>query len=251
MNQIFSFKRYAWLMKRQFVENAAIYKWGIVAMAALIPVFFCLFGNWSTPTSFPSLNQSETLIIGSFVLLIYSGNFFDSIGSKYKGMYYFTLPVSPLERVAVTFTYTMILFPALFLLMFSCFDYFAILIFKSIHHINEEMVLFTNTVTWEGIYIYIVLISALTLGSFMFGKNGVIKTGILLFLLVLFFFGLQSLIYKSILPFNFSTTFPDQIRIDDKGYYYLSINNIFISAWYLVAPLIWIILYFKLKEKEI
>ncbi|MDR0815210.1 MAG: hypothetical protein LBN37_05615 [Bacteroidales bacterium] len=245
MNQIFSFKRYAWLVKRQLVENAAIYKYGIGLLIGLIALFFWLFSNWKSDAIAPSLGHIPVLFItGSFFLLIFSGNFFESIGSKNKGMFYFSLPVSPLERVAVAFTFVMILFPALFLLIFSAFDYCAVQAFNSIHHTNVKMIELDLNITG----IYALLISAFALGSFMFGKNGMIKTGLSLFALVLVYFGLTLLIFRFILnglSFGININSND-IRIND-----IPFNDLFTSAWYLLIPLFWIILYFKIKEKEV
>ena len=42
MNQVFSFKRYVWLLKRQWYENAAIYKWGIVLLVLVTGLLFGL-----------------------------------------------------------------------------------------------------------------------------------------------------------------------------------------------------------------
>ncbi len=139
MNQNFSFKRYLWLVKRQWYENAAIYKWGIVLMIIAFALLFWLSSDWKMVDN-PRLGQMETFsVVGIFFLYIYSANFFESLSSKHKGMFYFSLPVSTLERVAVAFTFVLVLLPALLLMVFSIFDFIFVQLFNHIHGVSVQM----------------------------------------------------------------------------------------------------------------
>ncbi len=256
MHQIFSFKRYIWLIKRQLVENAATYKWGIGILIALTVVLLGLFSDWKTGAH-PHLGHAEVFVLlGSGFLFIYSGSFFESIGSKYKGMFYFSLPVTSLERTVTAFTFVVILFPALFLSIFFIFDCVAVQLYNLVHHTSEEMLCINilsdtpknpSLFSWSSIYTYITFISLFALGSLMFGKNGTIKTGLALFVICLVYVGLMALIYKIILPSDIKM---NNFSVNIGGTM-VHPTNIFSLILYLIAPLSWIVLYFKLKEKEV
>jgi hypothetical protein len=144
MNQIFSFKRYWWLVKRQWYENAAIYKWGIVLMVFITGFAFWLIGNWK-PVDFPVLQQKGVFYLTvSICLFIYGANFFRNLSSKHKKMSYFSLPVSQLERIAVAFTYVMVFMPVFMLSVFTVFDILFVQLFNHIHGVSEQMIFMSN-----------------------------------------------------------------------------------------------------------
>ncbi len=235
MNQIFSFKRYGWLLKRQWYENATIYKWGIVLLIIAIVGFFWGSSDWKAVDE-PHLGQMETFsIVGVFFLYIYGANFFDSLSSKNKGMFYFSLPVSAFERVAVAFTFVMILLPVLLLIIFSAFDFIFVQLFNHIHGVSVQM--FFKTASPLGsigllpsmVWAYLSYTSFFVLGSLMFGKKGITITFIVTAVFVFIFFWLRFFIYGQ-----------------------MSIIDFFRSSFFvLLIPVCWVMLFFAMKRKEV
>ena len=250
MNQIFCFKRYAWLLKRQWFENATGYKWGIALMALLVGLGFGLFLWISSREQFgiPYSAYSELVgagqmiifaITGILFLIIYSAQFFKSLASKHKKMFYFSLPVSPLERVAVAFTFVLIFMPVLILIVFNVFDFINIQIFNQIHGASEQMFIKSThnlgslSLNTMGINIlgWMSYASVFVLCSLMFGKKGPV---ISIVFLIAFFSGYQLLWNRYIDAAN-STFMVDYIK--NHAYIYL-------------LPICWTAMYFVMKRKE-
>ena len=236
MNQIFSFKRYFLLLKRQWFENAAIYKWGIVLMIAATLLSFWMFTNWKAIEN-PHLGQMETFsVLGLFFFYIFGSNFFDSLSSKHKGMFYFSLPVSSLERIGVAFTSVMIILPFIFLVIFFVSDFLFVQLFNHVHDASEQMFFvktsplkqlsFVSAMTWA----YLSFTSIYVLGSLVFGKSGMFISTVISFIFLFGFFWLWAIIYGSkisIIDFFNSLIFP------------------------LIIPLCWSMMYFCMKRKEV
>jgi len=179
MNQIFCFKRYVWLLKRQWYENAAIYKWGIVLMVLVIGLLFWLSGSWKS-VDYPILEHEVTFYLTIILFLyLYGAYFFESLHSKHKGMIYFSLPVSSLERVAVVFTYVMALMPVLMLAVYTLFDYISVQLFNHIHGTSIQMFFkkpYPDGLNGETLYVVLLIFltctSIFALNSLIFGKKG-------------------------------------------------------------------------------
>jgi len=238
MNQVFSFKRYVWLLKRQWCENAAIYKWGIVLLVLAVGLLFWLSGNWKDVNN-PHLGQMETFsITGLFFLYIYGAYFFESLSFKHKRMFYFSLPVSPLERVAVAFAYVMILMPVLILTIYTVFDFISVQLFNHIHGTSVQMFFKTSSpfgnigMMVVMLFSYLSYTSIFTLGSLMFGKKGILIT----------------LFAASILIFIILF-----IRIKILSYPPWAVSDIIkgnILSFFFLLPVWWILMYFVMKKKE-
>ena len=239
MNQIFCFKRYLWLVKRQWYENAAIYKWGIVLMVLMTGLLFWLSSTWKTVDNGykPFLGQMPTFALtGILFLYIYGANFFDSLTSRHKKMFYFSLPALPLERIAVAFTFVIVLLPVLFLLVFTIFDFFAVQLFNHIHGAASVQMFFKTASPVGHIALFVMMIlsylsftSIFTLGSLMFGKQGAI------ILLIPF----------SFIQFVFSLFL---VKILSYEVYELILINVIVSIFLL--PFWWVLMYFVMKRKE-
>ena len=248
MNQIFCFKRYLWLVKRQWYENATIYKWGVVLMVLVTGLLFWLSSNWKTVDKlleenpdfinynssyhYPTLGQWPTFVlVGIFLLCMFGGWFFDSLTSKHKKMFYFSLPVLPLERVAVSFTSVMVLMPVLFLTVFTVFDFLFVHLFNYVHGTSVQMIFKTGSryggvgmIIWLAIFFSIT--SIFTLGSLIFGKKGPVISMIVIIAL-LYIWNRSSILFDM---------HPDIV-----------INS---GSFSLLIPICWTMMYFVMKRKE-
>jgi hypothetical protein len=237
MNQVFNFKRYVWLVKRQWFENATIYKWGILLMVLVVGFLFWFSGDWNH-VSKPQLAQEQTFIItGMLFMYIYGAWFFESLSSKRKKMFYFSLPVSPLERVLVAFTFVMVFMPALMLSIYTIFDFVFLQIFNHIHGITTQMLFkIPYPVGPMGfllisLFCFLSTSSIFTLGSLLFGKKGPI--------LSILFYIVSLCIYVLVLRWFFRGRYLTYAPI-------LLINYIHICF----IPIYWVMMYFVMKKKE-
>ena len=240
MNQFFSFKRYLWLVKRQWFENAAIYKWGIVLMVLTVGFLFGMTSNWKTADN-PQLGQKQVFFITVILFFyIYAAYFFESLSSKHKRMFYFSLPVLPLERIAVAFTFVMLLMPALFLTVFTIFDFITVQLFNYIHGTSAQMFFKTDFSGIMGISLfwmflgYFSFISIFTLGSLIFGKKGPVISLIFIFAFIFIYFW----IWRWLITIGVCSPKPDFIVGNGR--------DIFV---YLI-PVWWVLMYFVMKRKE-
>jgi len=244
MNQIFCFKRYVLLLKRQWYENATNYKLGIALLALLIFAIFGLMLWISAMNDFSISNVEYTgllfgvqiatfVIIGIVFLILYGARFFRSLSSKHRKMFYFSLPVSPVEQVAVAFTFVLVFMPVLIFSVFNVFDFIAVQLFNHIHGVSGQMLLkagfstdiLSNNkiVVNKNIFEQLFYISILTLGSLMFGKKGPVVS--IAFLIV--FLGVSQWFLKTF----------DLTVIKNYTFVFL-------------FPVCWIAMYFVMKRKE-
>jgi len=246
MNQIFCFKRYVLLIKRQWYENASVYKWGIALMALLVMSLFGLlfwlfdkgaFNNPNMYSEWSFLGQTPTFAFtGVLFLYVYSAKFFNSLASINKKMFYLSLPVSTFERVAVAFAFVIVFMPILILIVFNVFDFIYMLLFNQIYSSSEQM--FFKILAPFGsfrkmlvmILSYISYASVFTLGSLMFGKKGQVIT--IVFFIV--YFSLYSWLKSNIFDVDNSTFIVDFME-----------NYVFIY----LLPLCWTAIYFVMKKK--
>ena len=245
MNQIFCFKRYTWLVKSQWFENAAIYKWGIALMALLVGAMFGFF-LWMSrkegvaiPESFLTGQLATFCLTGVLFLYIFGANFFSSLTSKDKKMFFFSLPVTPLERVAVAFTFVLAFMPILILTVFNVFDFIAVQIFNHLHDISGQMLLRTrapmDALSQNPVIVNVLAqlscVSVFVLGSLMFGKKGPVVSLIFLIVVLVAFQWLRNTFFYTV-----NSTFILE-HIENYVYIYL-------------LPICWTAIYFVMKRKE-
>ena len=251
MNQIFSFKRYVWLLKRQWYENAAGYKRDIALMTLLVCsmfwLLFWIFGKFRISDNqsdiFKVAQMATFVITGILFVFMYGVRFFNSLTSKSRKMFYFSLPVSPLERVTIAFTFVSVLVPLLFWIVFTIFDCLSVQLFNSINETSVQMFFkvedFQNKVVKEttlGHYMfYLSFVSIFTFGSLMFGKKGLVISILIIIAFVIIYFWL----WKWLMVFGIcsSTYMKLNISTDPDLFDYL------IPVW-------WVMMYFAMKRKE-
>ena len=152
MNQIFSSKRFVWLLKRQWMENSAFYKWGMAIIVVVIPVIQWSFILWRMNDKRPEMGHELVVVILSIFLWLYASYYFiQTLGSKSKRMFSFSLPVLPLEQVMVAFVYIVVLVPAYVFAVFCINDYLFVQLFNDIHEVSEQMLISKSLQTSFGL----------------------------------------------------------------------------------------------------
>jgi len=230
MNQVFSLKRYVWLIKRQWYENATIYKWGIVLMVLAPDLLFWVTNTWKIvyyPDS--NLNVETAMIVRMLFLYVFGALFFANMSSRRKKMIFFSLPVSTLERIAVAFTFVMVLMPALFYGITIIFDLTSVQLFDRIHGTSLQKYLKFGF-PFIPLFFNSTLCCIFALGSLMFGKKG---PAITVLVIVAFLFLLKWLLIW--LAYS--------VKI---GGYWGFLDNIM----YYLFPVCWVLMYLVMKKKE-
>jgi len=221
MNQIFCFKRYAWLLKRQWFENAVNYKRGIALIVIIIGMVYVWVMHWNV-SKHPLDRMPIVFGVVMIFLSLYTFVFFDSLNVKSKGMFYFSLPVSPLERVATAFVFTMVLFPVFLFAVFNIFDFLFVLLYNYIHGTSEQMIIKLPLLfTMQNILGWMSICSISLLCSLIYGKNGH-NVGSFLFVFI-FIFSLNVLKIKLFAMLDFFA---------------------------FLLPIVWITMYFFMKKRE-
>ncbi len=277
MNQSFSINRWGLLMGKHWSENRKKYTLGIIAIAALMILwygFMIIVG--------PGLDkevQGPTYFVGLFVIgCIYASLLFADLADRPKGISYLSVPASHLEKVVCNLFFGVIIF---FLLYFAIF-----------YIVTTPMLAISNAVReakWKtagagypfvkyelinvfsfgkgngedmfyGLHlVYFAVQSAFTLGSVYFTRFSFIKTVIAVLIMWLFLFLFVAKVLVPMMP---------------EGNYFNGLTNwsllnegsqpnkvIMLPKWvdtavetllkYGFAPLLWVVTYFRLKEKEI
>jgi len=240
MNQIFSFKRYAWLLQCQWYENVVFYTIGIVLVViASIMIYWSNVRLLDENQDFSEIQIILLITLGMFVMLAFGAGFFNKLHSKRKGMFYVSLPALPLERVAAAFTYIAVIVPLFFFVIFGTIEFVVAQIFSQVHGTATQMLFSGNFPS--NVSVFTILLSFLSFSSIsafwslVFGKKGAIAT-------VFFIFGwtmLVVLIVSWLIEKEFYELPPyDGITIGNYLFVYL-------------IPIWWILMYFVMKRKEV
>jgi hypothetical protein len=268
-NNFFAFRRWQFYLQKHFTDNFRFYAMALLSLFGLmtvIPVLVVLTGN-----EFQSLrNFIPFYYFGLFLGgLLFTSRFFNELGNKEKGVDFLMIPASQFEKFITIFLVSTIGF----LLFYHLSVYTSYKIIDSVRftkygsHIENDYE-FLSTPK-EKIYIYysyIVLQSMFLLGATYYHKYSFIKTVLSIFvfllalciincLLVICFFGTEHGFWKISTPFVMVNK---QEPIDTQSWHTITylipewLQKIYLFAVkFLLAPIIWTIAYFRLKDKEI
>jgi hypothetical protein len=264
MNNFFNYYRFALLVKRQWVENRKLFFMGAITLLGLGIVIYSLGTNWKQG-DFMVMQARVGLFFVSFFL---GGSFFTNytfkdLSDKNSSTSFLLVPASHFEKQLSASFYVFIVFPIIFLVLFYVIDCSFVNIVNSISNnlvgkkeINPNEYLFDflgkndngrlNIMipAWLSVQAFVIL------GSISFMGWSYIKTGfagfVILFVIVLLV-GLIQRILLDDLSKELGSSHYFQIKptIDMLNDYVL------FGLKYAIAPLLLVIAYFKLKEKQI
>jgi hypothetical protein len=276
VNNTLSVSRFGAYFKKHLVDNYRFYLMSVVVLAGLLLLLLAFAGIDKAPFS----KYSDLLpfyLIGLYVVgFIFTSMSFSELGNKSRGIDYLMLPASNFEKFLVTLLITTIGF----LLVYHLAFFLAAKIMAGImamstgkhlendlNHYSDRYLLYLNA------YLWVIAQSIFFLGAVYFHKYSLIKTGFFFILFVLFLYLIhtvfvQILFHKQItdwrehFPFigiNTITTGTYTIEGDPVIHHnrvMLSLTekprNVFLFIGkYLVAPMLWTVAYFRLRDKEI
>ncbi|MCG2615170.1 hypothetical protein LZZ85_12795 [Terrimonas sp. NA20] len=273
MNQFFSFRRFSLLISKHWADNKKRYLLSVIGFALLLIVWF-IFTILVDPHS-PM--QQEVQILTFFFALFgtgafYASQYFRDLGSRAKGINFLLVPASAVEKILCSILFTIVIFFSVFTAVFYLVDVLMVTIsnqFLTSHNpIRQEGVInvfraailpFDGISTLNVLLIFFTVQSIFLLGSVYFAKYSFIKTVICSFVVFFLLFCLIYVLYEYVMPrggyvngftsyrvsrFNAGEDHLVQIPgwIDDMIYFVLM---------YAITPFLWVVSYYRLKEKQV
>jgi len=256
MNNTFDFNRFSLLLKKELwsgnkkplIVAGAVF--GFLILVALLQIY------WTG--GYEEMNWNMFPVIIFFGGLIFTSVIFYEFNDKTGTHHYLSLPASNFEKFLSKWLITAILFPIGASILFLIYSKIGDAIY--FNYRSETGYIPWKLTDWWSIFflkIYVVYQSTYLIGAVVFQKYTFFKTSI-----VHWGISIASAIIGSIL---FRIIFADQF----EGLFYINqdinmqtsdtvidfMENKFLSIlefalWYLVPPIMWIVGFFKLKEKE-
>lgn len=270
MNQSFSFQRWSLLVGKHWSENKKRYLLSFAALIGLLTIWFVFMMSVNQPLN--NAMQFGTYFVALFGTgVFYASQFFRDLGSRSKGINYLLTPASTLEKLVCSLLYTVFCFFILFTAAFYLVD----VIMVALSHTMDTSREYGNNVPYKAqvlnlfdfkrqsppIYELFLLFfgvqSAFLLGSVYFSQYSFIKTAIAVFLLFLFIVFFEDKIMHIFFPGSFYRGLSSyRIYVDGDNDKIVSlpawINTVVMGLLhYSIPPLLWLVTYFRLKEKEL
>jgi hypothetical protein len=269
MNQVFNTTR-AWLMFRKyFGENKKAYALLFLACGASLILLMGVNLSFTNPNLFSEPVQVSYFFIGLILWGCLSASLlFSDLGSKSKAINYLLVPASSLEKLLCTLFFGVLIFFIGYTFMFYAVDVTVVSLANAKFgtHWSVINVLAINryeNIWFEGhtdylYYIYFGFQSFFLLGSLYFPKYGFFKTAISLVLVYVFLIFLVMIIMKNFFPSGqfydgmtffevFDSTGKDKIIRLPFGF--TGVLAFFFE--YALVVGLWVITYFRLKEKQV
>jgi len=276
MNAVFDLKRWFLYIGKHWNENKRRYLLSLAAVGGLLVLWYSFLMIVNPENPMGQRMQIVTYYAGLFITgCLFASMIFNDLSDGPKAIHYLLTPASALEKLLTAIVYGVILFFISYTLVFYAIDFIMLKISNGVastylerqHRApkppQELLNVFISEVPGDELLYYILLIffavqSIFLLGSVYFVKNQYIKTlvsGLVVFLFMVFF------IHKVMGSFMPDGGFFEPFtvyRIWNSGQgevmvqlpEWLSSILLFLAK-YMLAPCLWVVAYFRLKEKEV
>jgi hypothetical protein len=217
--------------------------------------------------------QQITFFLSLFAVgTFYASQYFRDLGSRSKGINFLLVPASAFEKLLCSLLYSVVLFFIVFTTAFYLIDVLMVAIANSLpgteklagkpNVINVFKVIilrFNSDSTINFLLFFFSVQSAFLLGSVYFEKYSFIKTIICGFVAGFILFCMMYFFYEHLLPNGgFHKGFLTSFRVHVDG---VNDHLVQVPRWigevfrflimYGIAPFLWIVTYFRLKEKQV
>lgn len=274
MNPFFSFSRFGLLVAKHWADNKKRYGLTVLAFIGLLIAWF-VFTMLTTENGMPMAKdiQQITFFLSLFTAgTLYASQYFRDLGSRPKGINFLLVPASAFEKLLCGLLYTVLLFFAVFVAVFYLVDVLMVGIANTfagaealagkpsvVNVFKIILVRFNKDSTINFLLFFFSVQSAFLLGSIYFEKYSFIKTiisgfigGFILFCFMYFFN--EVLLPPGDYPMGFLTAY--RVRVDGVNDRLVQvphwIGEVFrFLAMYAVAPFLWVVTYYRLKEKQV
>jgi hypothetical protein len=267
MNQFFSFNRFSLLVAKHWADNKKRYLLSVIAFAGLLIAWFVFTMLIDSRIIMSKSLQMITFFVGSF----YASQYFRDLGSRAKGINFLLVPASAFEKILCSLLYTVILFFIVFTAVFYLVDILMVTITKSfldtpvpdkekglVNIFEVARLPLDNKSTLNILLIFFSIQSIFLLGSVYFEKYSFIKTIISGFVVFFIFFCIMYFLYDMMPKGGYVNHFLTSYRFHKPGKvdYQVSIPRwpgqlVYYMVMYGTAPFLWLVTYFRLKEKQV
>lgn len=247
MNEVFNFKRFGLLFKEQTSKNLKLFLMGAVLIFAVLFILDIIFimSSYSHIVKFDiRLGFYHVFMYISAFLL--SSNWFSYLSRRAPETGNLLLPVSAFERILVAFIINVIVFSLFYLLITLSVEIVLFQDFAIMYYVTHFFKYYTFYST------LFLLQSLFLIGSLIFKKAAIIKTGFSIFVILIIIQLINNLIisivFRDIPSINYGNVFFNQENNLITPHYFKTITN---GLIYIGLPLVWVASYFKLKEKQV
>lgn len=273
MNQFFSFQRFSLLVLKHWADNRKRYGLSALAFIGLLITWF-VFTMLTGMDSYPMGREAQqiTFFLSLFAVgTFYASQYFRDLGSRSKGINFLLVPASSFEKLLCSLLYTVVLFFIVFVAAFYFVDVLMVAIANSLpaNEVNRKpevinvfkilLLRFNRDSTINFLLFFFSVQSAFLLGSVYFEKYSFIKTiisgfvGCFILFCLMYFFS-QELLPDGDYPSGFLTAY--RVHVDGVNDHLVQvprwIGEVFrFLVMYAVAPFLWIVTYYRLKEKQV
>jgi hypothetical protein len=271
MNNTFDFNRFSLLVKRQWVENKKLFLMASFALFGLGIIAYSLSTNWNNGQISEAIQVLFFMVGLFFVGTSFTNYIFKDFSDKNSTTHFLMTPSSHLEKLLSGCVYSFIVFPIVFLIIYFAIDYFFVGFANSVHHdlvaknlIHDdswkENTLWIEQLSEKPksflqplIGMWLMAQSATIIGTLMFTRWAYIKTAFISMAFIIALGFLTNYI------FDFMIGAYDKQTITKTHNFYLLIKPTkdmmmditIICLKYVFTPILLLIAYFKLKEKQV
>jgi hypothetical protein len=259
MNNTFNIKRFTLLFKKHTIEHAKTYLLSVIVLMGLI--FIAL--GFNSYTNRGLLDKDAQMLTFMFILLaggsIFTSMGFIDLGDKKKAIPFLTLPASHFEKYLVSWLYSYVIFQLIFIAAFYVVDITVIRLgTEPIDERDQLFNIFSPDDRYSTIFLLYAFLNGLALwGAVFFEKMHFIKTAVVFFICLTVMIALNNHLLHLFAGKDLEGQVPFQgAGVNDQVHFWRiypdkSITQIGVYIIALMAGLLWISAYFRLKEKEV
>lgn len=247
MSDIFNLKRFCLLFKEQTSKNLKLFLMGAVLIFAVLLILDII--------SIIAVGQNQLnfdVRFGFYLFFIFpsafllSSNWFSYLSKSAPETGNLLLPVSSFERILVAFIINVIVFYLVYLLLVLSVE---IILFQDFTVVQYVTHFFKYYTFYSALFLFQ---SLFLIGSLIFKKAAIIKTGFSIFVIMIILQLINnltiSIVFRDIPNLNYGDIFFNHSSNLVPPVYY---NTIMKSLLYIGFPLVWVASYFKLNEKQV
>jgi hypothetical protein len=276
MNDVFDLKRWLLYTSKYWSEHKKRFLLSLCGIGGLMILWysFVVFIAGDSPIGVNI--QSLTYYAGLFITgCLFASTIFSGLGNSTKATHFLLIPASAFEKLLTALLFGIILFFIGYTLVYYAVDITMVKISNSVeetmalhHHIKASPPadianVFVSPDGGDNFYIYFLLgyfavQSLFLLGSVYFSKNGIIKTTVsvlVVFLFLMFFvhklmhlFVPQGEFFEPFSVYRIFNAHKGEVAVLLPDW--LNTPLLFLVK-YSVAPVCWLVTYYRLKEKEV
>ncbi len=227
---------------------------GVVFGIQLFRTFTSVIDGHFSHSAFHSGNFGTLLMIGG---LIFTSMIFNELSAPQSRQFYLTVPASHLEKFVSKLLITTIGFVVFTISTYWFFSAFNSLMAKVIGGYDISIFNPFRSRNIDMVQIYLVIQSVFLLGAITFRRYSFLKTGLALLLIGMIFATVWGSAFSAIFyeyfkdgDLNFAVS-GDDIFYDMEDRLTFFGNLLYYLFWLALAPVMWVISYFKLTEKEV